>query len=403
MEVRGQRRVAWMLMGLVLPICLAGGGCGLLGERGQQVQLVAGGGDGAGGDGRAAESRLEARFLADMVVGADGTVRLLGVPASTDASLWTVSPEGHLRQQAVTGLDGRPTQMAVDQRGTVYVATGWRGVWRLEGGQDGSWSARRIVGDGRRGFSPDGTPAAQAALGLVQAVAVDSQAQLIFTELTQDPGAVTLVRMVQADGRLRTLAGTRRVPAGEDQRVEAIARGFRPAPGTPATSVLLFDSVQRALAVGDDGEVYVTTRGGALAIRDGTVPARLTPAEGSGDTVAEPFAPEGCVGDIGVDLAGPQTPDLAADPAGNLYLAGQTLKDDVPDGFRWTGDLGGARDLVETLFDGTARYRVRRVTPAGEVSTVAWHAGEVGVAGGWVYLAARAESGEVLVVRTRAP
>jgi hypothetical protein len=160
--------------------------------------------------GRAAESRLEARFLADMVVGADGTVRLPGVPASADASLWTVSPEGHLRQQAVTGLDGRPAQMAVDQRGTVYVATGWRGVWRLEGGQDGSWSARRIVGDGRRGFSPDGTPAAQAALGLVQAVAVDSQAQLIFTELTQDPGAVTLVRMVQADGRLRTLAGTRR-------------------------------------------------------------------------------------------------------------------------------------------------------------------------------------------------
>jgi hypothetical protein len=78
--------------------------------------------------------------------------------------------------------------------------------------------------------------------------------------------------------------------------------------------VLLFDSVQRALAVGDDGEVYVTTRGGALAIRDGTVSAQLTPAEGSGDTVAEPFAPEGRVGDIGVDLAGPANPGPGSRP-----------------------------------------------------------------------------------------
>jgi hypothetical protein len=104
-----------------------------------------------------------------------------------------------------------------------------------------------------------------------------------------------------------------------------------------------------------------------------------------------------------VDLAGPQRPDLTVDAAGNLYLAQQELEDDVPEGFRWTGELGDAGSLARSLFDGTVRSRVRRITPGGEVSTVAWAAGEVAAGGDRVYLAALAGDGRALVVSVVPP
>lgn len=104
-----------------------------------------------------------------------------------------------------------------------------------------------------------------------------------------------------------------------------------------------------------------------------------------------------------MDLAGPQRPDLTVDAAGNLYLAQQELEDDVPEGFRWTGELGDAGSLARSLFDGTVRSRVRRITPGGEVSTVAWAAGEVAAGGDRVYLAALAGDGRALVVSVVPP
>jgi hypothetical protein len=130
--------------------------------------------------------------------------------------------------------------------------------------------------------------------------------------------------------------------------------------------------------VGGDGTLYPTTRGGILAVRGGTVAPVLAPHELGDDTVAgKPFEREAPAGELGVDLAGPQRPDLAVDPAGDLYLAQQELEDDVPEGFRWTGELGAAGSLARSLFDGTVRSRVRRITTDGEVGTAAWAAGEV--------------------------
>jgi hypothetical protein len=382
----------------LLLACLTLAGCGVFGEGGQEVGLVAGGGDQATAAGRAADARLEARSLVDMAAAADGTVRVLAGTAG-GPQLWTVSPQGELRRTPVRGLDGPPTQMAVDARGVVYLATGGHGVWQAAGG-----AATRVVGDGRLGWSPDGTAAARAALGLVDAVAVGTRGELVFSERTRGPGMVTLIRTVAPDGTVRTVAGTRRVPAGERERQRAIAQGFDPPPGTPATGVLLFDSTQRALAVGGDGTLYLTTRGGILAVRDGTVTPVLAPHEPADDAVAgKPFEREAPAGDVGVDLAGPQRPDLAVDPAGNLYLAQQELEEDVPEGFRWTGELGAAGSLARSLFDGTVRYRVRRVAPGGEVSTAAWAAGEVAAAGDRLYLAALAGDGRALVVSVRPP
>lgn len=384
---------------LLLVACLALGGCGLLGPDGQQVGLVAGGGDQTGATGAATDARLEARSLVDMAAAADGTVRVLA-SAPSGPELWTVSPDGRLRRTPLAGLDGSPTQMAVDQAGTVHVVTGRPGIWRV----DDRGTASRVVGDGRLGWSPDGSAAGDAALGLVGAVAAGPRGELYFTEQASDPGTATLVRVVQPDGTLRTVAGTRQVPAGERERERAIAAGFRPAPGTPATEVLLFDSTQRALAVADDGTLYLTTRGGVLAVRDGTASPVLAPHAPGRDTVApEPFEREAAAAEIGLDLAGPQRPDLAVDQDGNLYLAQQALEDQVPEGFRWTGDLGDAEALARSLVDGTVRYRVRRVTPAGEVATAAWGAGEVAAAGGRVYLAALAGDGRALVVSLQPP
>ncbi|HEX8134863.1 MAG TPA: hypothetical protein VF880_15715 [Actinomycetes bacterium] len=379
------RRLSRIVTFLLLA-CLPLAGCGLLGADGQEVALVAGGG-----------ARLRARSLVDMAA-ADGTLWVLAEVAA-GPELWTVSPRGELRRTPVTGLDGSPTQIAVDAHGMVYLATGGHAVWQAAGG-----AATRVVGDGRLGWSPDGTAAARAALGLVDAVAVGTGGELYFSERTRGPGMPTLIRTVAPDGTLRTVAGTRRVPAGERERQRAIAEGFDPPPGTPATGVLLFDATQRALAVGGDGTLYLTTRGGILAVRGGTVTPVLAPREPGDDSVAgKPFEPEARAGEVGVDLAGPQRPDLAVDPAGDLYLAQQALEDDVPEGFRWTGELGDAGSLARSLLDGTVRYRVRRISPGGEVSTAAWAAGEVTAAGDRLYLAALAGDGRALVVSVSPP
>jgi hypothetical protein len=384
---------------LLLVACLTLAGCGLLGSDGQEVELVAGGGDQTGPTGAAADARLEAGGLVDMAAAADGTVRVLAETA-TGPVLWTVSPEGQLRRTPVAGLEGSPTQMAVDPGGTVHLVTGQPGVWRV----DPRGTATQVVGDGRLGWAPDGTPAGGAALGLVGAVAAGPRDELYFTEQTSDPGTATVVRVVQPDGTLRTVAGTRRVPADERARERAIAAGFKPEPGTPAAEVLLFDTTQRALAVAGDGTLYVTTRGGVLAVRDGAVSPVLAPRAPDRDMVAsEPFQREAQAGEVSLDLAGPQRPDLAVDPGGSLYLAQQELEDDVPEGFRWTGELGGAEALARSLFDGTVRYRVRRVTPGGEVSTAAWAAGEVAAPGDRLYLAALAGDGRAVVVSLRPP
>jgi hypothetical protein len=372
---------------LLLLACLPLAGCGLFGPDGQEVGLVAGG-----------DARLRARGLVDLAAAADGTVRVLAEVAG-GPELWTVSPRGELRRTPVEGLDGPPTQMAVDAHGTAYLATGGHGVWRAAGG-----AATRVVGDGRLGWSPDGTAGAHAALGLVDAVAVGTRGELYFSERTRGPGMPTLIRTVAPDGTLRTVAGTRRVPAGERERQRAIAEGFDPPAGAPATGVLLFDATQRALAVGGDGTLYLTTRGGILAVRGGRIAPVLAPRDPGDDTVAgRPFEREARAGEVGVDLAGPQRPDLTVDPAGNLYLAQQALEDDVPEGFRWTGELGEAGSLARSLFDGTVRYRVRRVTPGGEVATAAWAAGEVAAGGDRVYLAALAGDGRALVVSVVPP
>jgi hypothetical protein len=122
------------------------------------------------------------------------------------------------------------------------------------------------------------------------------------------------------------------------------------------------------------------------------------------DTVAsEPFEREAQAAEVGLDLAGPQRPDLAVDPQGNLYLAQQALEDQVPEAFRWTGELGDAEATARSLAEGTVGYRVRRVTPGGEISTAAWGAGEVAAAGDRLYLAARAGDGRALVVSLRPP
>jgi hypothetical protein len=130
----------------------------------------------------------------------------------------------------------------------------------------------------------------------------------------------------------------------------------------------------------------------------------LAPERPGGDAVAaKPFEREAQAGQVGVDLAGPQRPDLAVDRQGDLYLAQQALEDEVPKGFRWTGDLGDAESAARSLVDGTVRYRVRRITPGGEVSTAAWGAGEVAAAGDRLYLAALPADGRALVVSLRPP
>ena len=60
-----------------------------------------------------------------------------------------------------------------------------------------------IVGSGEQGFSPDGTPAAEASLDTPQGVAVSAGGTVYFTD-----SANHLVRRITPDGTLETVAGS---------------------------------------------------------------------------------------------------------------------------------------------------------------------------------------------------
>jgi uncharacterized protein (TIGR03437 family) len=174
-----------------------------------------------------------------------------------------------------------PYGLAVDAAGNLYIADlGNQRIRRVA--HDGTITT--IAGDGHKGFSVDGTLAAQASLVSPRNLAIDDSGALYISEFEGHR-----VRRMGADGKLITVAG-----AGQT--------GFRGDGGAAASALLNFPA---GLAVDHTGALYIADFGNNRVRRV---------ASGIINTVLG--------GSTGTALSGPLAVTL--DSAGAIYVADST-------------------------------------------------------------------------------
>jgi trimeric autotransporter adhesin len=207
---------------------------------------------------------------------------------------------------------GRPASVAMDTAGNVYLSSD-NCVFRLD--QRGILT--RVAGNSRGGYSGDGGPATNAQLQNPQGVAVDSSGNLYVADLGNNR-----VRKVTPAGTISTVAGGGAFGVGD---------------GGPATSAKV--PYPSGVAVDTAGNLYIADYGDSR-IRKVTPAGIISTAAGTGTA--------GYSGDggpaISRQLFSPS--GVAVDNAGNLYIT----------------DWGNSR--------------VRKVTPTGDISTVAGNGAE---------------------------
>ncbi len=268
-----------------------------------------------------------------------------------------------------------PIDVAVDGAGNLYIVeVGNRRVRKV----DSTGTITTVAGTGEEGFSGDGGPATEAQLSSVPTdVAADGAGNLYIADQFNHR-----VRKVDSTGTITTVAGT-----GEE--------GFS-GDGGPATEAQL--SKPYSVAVDGAGNLYVAEQGNHR-VRKVDSTGTITTIAGTGE--------QGFSGDGGpateAQLSSPT--DLAADGAGNLYVAEQsnhrvrkvdstgtitTVAGTGEGGY--SGDGGPATeaqlsDPVGVAVDGTGslyiasfHHRVRKVDSTGTITTVAG-TGEQGYSG----------------------
>ena len=411
--------------------------------RGQAIITTVAGGTWAFIDGGPATSAP-----LGMVDGPAGTV---GVAVDAAGNLYAtdqdnnlvfkVSPTGALTVVAGNGIprfsgDGgpatgaslyRPTGVAVDAAGSIYIADTGNGRIRKVGL---SGIIGTVAGNGKSGFSGDGGPATSASLDGPSGVAVDAAGNLYIADSTSSySGGNNRIRKVSPSGIISTVAGngtagfsgdgglatnaSLNVPSGiavdaadnlyiadaRNNRVRRVApsgiistvagggSGF-PGGNGPATSASL--SWPSSVAVDAAGNLYITDQGNGR-IRKVSPSGMISTAAGSGQG--------GFTGDGGpATLASLWRPTgVAVDAAGSLYIADQLnnrIRKVSPSGIISTlagnggskslGDGGPATSAVLKSPQGvaadaagnlyiadSANNRARKVDPSGTITTVA--------------------------------
>jgi uncharacterized protein (TIGR03437 family) len=285
---------------------------------GAWINVAGIGSPGFGGDGgpAAAAQLTSAHDLAVDVYGslyiADG-VRLRKVTGN--GAMQTVAGDGYLHAvgdgaAATTAQLFQPSAVALDARGYLYVAD--TGTQRVRMVSNTSQMAS-LAGTGVAGFSGEGGPAAFAQVHAPRGIAVDAFGNVIIADTDNHR-----VRQVGPDGRIRTLIGTGAAGMGPE--------------GLPGAQTPLHGP--KAVCVDHAGTLYVVDTSNHRVLRAALGGAIVT-AAGNGSP--------GDAGDGGLGrLAQLNQPSACAlDTAGNLFIA-------------------------DTLSN-----RIRRVTPAGAIATVA--------------------------------
>ncbi len=265
--------------------------------------------------------------------------------------------------QAIHAKLSQPDGVALDGAGNLYIA------------DYGNYRVRKVTplgvistvaGNGTLGFSGDGGPALNAQFGYLNNLTVDSSGVIYASDSNR------CVRKVALNGTITTVLGNGTQFGGD---------------GGPATSAILYNPY--GAVPGSGGSLYVVDYGNAR-IRKVAPGGAIATIAGNG---ASGYSGDGGPA-VSAQLNGPI--DVAEDPSGNLYIAdygNHTIRKvdtggiistfagtGVP-GFAGDGGpaisaqlkypMGLAVDAAGNVYIAdTFNYRIRRVTPAGVISTV---------------------------------
>ena len=256
--------------------------------------------------------------------------------------------------------------VAADAAGNIYIADTWnRRLRRVSP----SGIVSTVAGDGTDEFSGDGGPASAAQIGYPYGVAVDSAGNLYISDYSNHR-----VRRASLSGTITTVAGTGISGYSGD--------------GGPATSAQLKSPF--GVAVDQAGNLYIGDSDAACI--------RRVSASGVISTVAGTGV-EGFSGDGGPAISAQlgSAIRVALDRAGNLYISdggNHRIRRVSPSGIittvagigaqGYSGDGGQATsaqlssprgiavdELGNVYFADSGNNRVRRISPAGVISTVA--------------------------------
>jgi sugar lactone lactonase YvrE len=322
-----------------------------------------------------------------MAVRRIGTIALF-IPALCRAQSYTITTVAGGGPESFPGLgDGGPATsaylatplgVAVDAAGNLYIADSVLGVIRkvAPGGTISLFAGQFLIG----GYSGDGGPATSAELAFPNGIALDSVGNLYIADKVNNR-----IRKVDTKGTITTVAG-----------------GGAPIPpsigdGGPATQAMLGEPLD--VAVDGSGNIYIADFGN-FRVRKVATNGIITTVAGGGVITT--------LGDGGpatsAYLKGPSA--VAVDAVGNLYIADEfdnRIRKVATNGIittvagsgagSYAGDGGPATqagidqpqgvavDAAGNLYIAdTSDDRIRMVTPAGTIGTIAGK-GSVGYSG----------------------
>ena len=306
----------------------------------------------------------------------------LYIPESINSFVWQLSPSGTLTRVAgapgsnVSSGDGgsalltallTPVDVTLDSAGDLYISE----VRRVRVVAAATGIINTIAGDGIFGFSGDGGSALSAALNGPVGVALDSAGNLYIA----DQGNQRVREVMSSGGIISTVAGNGQATYAGDGLQATAASLYAPAGLAFDTSGNLYiaDSYNNRAREMETSGVIVTAAGDGLTSGFG----------GNGDPAAETplFHPQGVAADPSGNLYIADTNHqrvIQVDPAGNVTtIAGTGTAGYNGDGstsllLELNGPTGLALDSGGNLYIAdTLNHRVRMLTPAGVISTVA--------------------------------